>query len=250
VKLPSEFRPVPDKGNHSSAVEMKVLVGLLCIVAGAQAFGFNRAKVCSSPPSWETKAVETVFTSKTNVKAYMKVSYDEVEKRVRIVEDIKYGSKPGQRKFFDIILLYKERAMYIVQIKLEGKGKVTRTCTKHRLRKPFKKAAVPKDAIFYQQQYMGTGAEPGAGLLLNVYGGKTKCKKGSYVMTVTKNLCLPVYKQITIPGKGEMQLGFYDVTLGLDPSVFGVPKECQKLEHEPLSAEKTESLPGKSFWLH
>merc|ERR1719330_1819581 len=117
----------------------------------------------------------------------MKVSYDEVEKRVRIVEDIKYGSKPGQRKFFDIILLYKERAMYIVQIKLEGKGKVTRTCTKHRLRKPFKKAAVPKDAIFYQQQYMGTGAEPGAGLLLNVYGGKTKCKKGSYVMTVTKN---------------------------------------------------------------
>merc|ERR1719330_2273703 len=54
----------------------------------------------------------------------MKVSYDEVEKRVRIVEDIKYGSKPGQRKFFRYYsTLQGESNVHCAdQIRREGKG--------------------------------------------------------------------------------------------------------------------------------
>ena len=64
--------------------------------------------------------------------------------------------------------------MYVVQITVSAGSNVTRTCTKYPLTEPFKESAIPADATFVNQVYIGTGAEPGAGLLVNVFVGKVQ----------------------------------------------------------------------------
>lgn len=220
------------------------LLALFCILVAVEASVLKKPKPCTTPPQWEAKAVETIFGK--HVRAYLKISYDATEQRMRIAEDISIGGKMGKREFFDVLLLFHEKAMYVMEIKINPK--IKRTCTKHPLKEPFKGTSIPKDATFYAQQYIGTGAEPGAGLLTNVWGGQVQEKNASYVVVVTNNLCIPVWEQVTMPEVGEIQYGYYDVTLGVDPEVFRLPKECEKLEHEELSYETTKHLPGKKFF--
>ena len=53
-------------------------------------------------------------------------------------------------------------------------NRITKVCEKRTLKDPFRPLAVPSNATFYGEAYIGTGAFEGGGILVNNWGGQNE----------------------------------------------------------------------------
>ncbi|XP_067831798.1 ependymin-like isoform X3 [Heptranchias perlo] len=103
-----------------------------------------------------------------------------------------------------------------------------RTCEKSALRTPFPEIAIPQNATFSGQVYIGGSSAPGEGVLANFWTFAV----GDYFygLTVTEFGCLLMSVFLQNKEGGWNLESFYDLTTGIsDPSVFFPPSECNNL---------------------
>ncbi|XP_068681540.1 mammalian ependymin-related protein 1-like isoform X1 [Montipora foliosa] len=190
-----------------------VLVSLLLVVL----VNVEGLKPCDAPEVWNARSM-TIDPSK-NYTVFSKLSYDAIDERLSMDEMV-YLQAQKERMFYKFIFLYKEQVLY--QLRMEN---MTEKCIKNDLTEPFKKIQVPKNATSMGDLTIGSNAEPGLGVNIAVFAGKTP-EGDPYYLTVTEKGCVPVSEGILSKKYGYMHTSFFDVELGVDPNVFVPPESC------------------------
>eukprot|EP00118_Oscarella_pearsei_P024435 m.306069 g.306069 ORF g.306069 m.306069 type:complete len:191 (+) comp40936_c0_seq1:60-632(+) len=188
---------------------MKVFIFLVVVVAAVYA-----QTPCNPPLQWESQ--EHRFSEQYGYFIRRKLSSDEINLRERRIEEVDNFFNHS-RDFFDELFLYKERVYYQLNLR-------TRQCEKRPLLEPFHTHGVPPNVTGAGQSYIGTAADPQAGLLTNAYKGYTE--RGYYFGVFTAVGCLPVYHTY-FSTQGYTNSFYYDIVGGIsDPNVFIPPPEC------------------------
>ncbi|XP_068681541.1 mammalian ependymin-related protein 1-like isoform X2 [Montipora foliosa] len=138
-----------------------VLVSLLLVVL----VNVEGLKPCDAPEVWNARSM-TIDPSK-NYTVFSKLSYDAIDERLSMDEMV-YLQAQKERMFYKFIFLYKEQVLY--QLRMEN---MTEKCIKNDLTEPFKKIQVPKNATSMGDLTIGSNAEPGLGVNIAVFAGKT-----------------------------------------------------------------------------
>ncbi|XP_070710595.1 ependymin-1-like [Pempheris klunzingeri] len=201
---------------------MRALVLLVCLSAGCLA---QRPKKCTSPPLLTGEL--SVSTASEKLMAYARYSYDALEERVHITD---FGSYNNKSFHHDLLLLYKERVMYLI-------NKRNRTCCKRPLNADFHPLMVPEGASLQAQVVLGSSSGPRQGLLVNTWTGEMRLKEGTakYMSTVTEFGCIPVSTLLHTDSRGWMAISFFNNVIGLvDPQGLNPPPFCKgaQLEEE------------------
>jgi len=196
---------------------MYAFLALLALVA---AVGAQVPRPCESPREWNGRIFQ-VDRSK-NVTILGKMSYDEINQRLRIIEDV---DVTGKRYFFDYIILYEEGLLYQIELSVNKTGE----CKVYKFKEPFRPAQIPPDAKFAVEAYIGSSAAYGIGVLVNTFYGEEvrEGQKVYYVATVTDVDCVPVQSIAYTQRTGAIHTSFYDVMLGVDPEHFIPPSDCK-----------------------
>ncbi|XP_062404301.1 ependymin-1-like [Sardina pilchardus] len=171
----------------------------------------QKPKPCRVPDMY-TGAM--ILSSKGEFHGVDAYSYDAINKRIRL-QGIRFLN--NETVSYDGLLLYKKRIMYKI-------NPDDQTCVKTKLKSKFHPMEVPKGAVFLAPVVLGTSSSPGQGLVVNTFLGLMP--NGSYLMTVTNDLCLPV-SMVVHDDKRQMSLSFFDNMLGADPIDFIPPPFCK-----------------------
>ncbi|XP_065832924.1 mammalian ependymin-related protein 1-like [Oscarella lobularis] len=191
---------------------MKLCLAIAVVVAFVAAQ--QPAPTCKPPMQWES--YEHHLSGESHSFARRKVSYDETNQRVRIVEQ--YDQENETRQYFDILYLYNEHKYYLYNLG-------TQACEQRPLNEPFHSRGVPEGATYSGQYYFGAAVDPVNSVYVNSYKGDTQY--GYYTGYFTNTSCLPIY-HTHYHSDGTLTVSFYfDVTLGFsDPGVFIPPSAC------------------------
>ncbi|XP_028285560.1 ependymin-like 1 [Parambassis ranga] len=191
---------------------MRVLVALTCLLAACLA---KKPHPCYSPPLL-TGAL-TVSTQNEKLWTFARYLYDALGQRVRLME---LGTYENKSFTYDVLLLYREAAMYEI-------NSTNRTCKKSPLKADFQPLAIPKDAALLGQVVVGSSSGPGEGLLVNTWGGDLPNKGGKYMSTVTEFGCIPVSTVTHTDQFGWVVTSFFNNVIGIDdPGQLNPPDFC------------------------
>ncbi|XP_060711542.1 mammalian ependymin-related protein 1-like [Hemiscyllium ocellatum] len=196
---------------------MKLLAALAICSSFFLVTAMYQPQPCRGPNLLEGQML-TVDPSK-HFEMWSKFAFDGTHKRIstKSVLLMEKGVKISVYNF----LLYKQNIMY--QFYPQNK-----TCVKLPLRVPFLPIAIPRNATFVSQIYIGGSSAPREGVLANVWRGEIDTVQ--YVATFTDVGCLPVSEVVYTKETGWVTELFYDLTLGIsDPDVFIPPPNCLKL---------------------
>ncbi|KAL5009386.1 hypothetical protein ScPMuIL_014967 [Solemya velum] len=167
-----------------------------------------------SPKQWQGRQI--TFDPSKQFEEFAEISYDEVNKRIRVIEEVRIGTK---KEFFDVLELFNEQRRYVLDM-------ATRKCNVTTLTFPFIPFGVPPDAVFDAEATIGAAGVPGEQLVIQSFNGNTT-EGGQYVVGVSSPSCVPVYLFYNSQRTGFVQRNFFDLEMGIpDPSVFIPPTEC------------------------
>jgi len=222
-------------------METKVVVlGAVAVLAAVLAL--TEGKGCCAPDQWQG-AMGSVsgFVYKKrpgSAKGITYTFYDATNKRVASFAN--YTMEHGKVRSYKIVKRYGKKEcegevegvdcgrgrMYVVDLE-------TKKCYRKKLWRPFRKACIPDKAKETGDFYMGAG---NATLAVRGYFVEFK-KRGvrlNMEVTVTQDGCIPVGELTQGVAKGVPMMetvGFADIKPGVkDPTVFDIPKECDKAE--------------------
>ncbi|XP_020604379.1 mammalian ependymin-related protein 1-like, partial [Orbicella faveolata] len=159
------------------------------------------------------------FDPSKDVAVFARISYDAYNERLSIVEEI---DEKKEKKFYEYILLHRERTMYQIELSINKTGK----CVKKDLDEPFHRFEIPSNATFYGEATIGSNALPGLGVNVALFGGEMGDDR--YYVTVTEPGCVPVHENVVSKKYGFIHTSFFDVELGVDPERFVPPSECEE----------------------
>ncbi|XP_033736121.1 mammalian ependymin-related protein 1-like [Pecten maximus] len=187
-----------------------VILSALACVAYAQIPG-----PCQSPKQWEARVL-TLDRSK-NFTQFGKVSYDETQRRERIIEEVEFGS---DRDYFDTLFLHNVGKGYILNLK-------TRKCNVTNLTEPFIPRGVPREAEFEGEATIGAAGVPGEFMVVENFKGTFRSTGAKFFGVSTVPDCMPIEFGYYSEKTGFVQQTMFDVNIGIsDPNVFIPPKEC------------------------
>ncbi|XP_078672259.1 mammalian ependymin-related protein 1-like [Branchiostoma floridae x Branchiostoma belcheri] len=192
---------------------MKVLVFL--VAACAVVYG-QEPQPCIAPKLWEARMSRIDPAKRFYERA--RISYDAINRRVRIIEEVNIKE---QRDFFDVLFLHEVGKEYKFNLR-------TKECAVSAIAEQFRPFEVPPNATSFGESYIGTGAFPGEGVLITLWGGEAEQPAGRYMATFTNSGCVPVEDGFCTERFGCVHTAFYDVVAGIsDPNVFIPPRECE-----------------------
>ncbi|XP_064603339.1 mammalian ependymin-related protein 1-like [Liolophura sinensis] len=172
---------------------------------------------CATPTIWEARLFEQDRSK--NFQRRAKLSYDEVNQRVRRIEEVDFSES---RDFYDELFLHNVGIAYRLNLR-------TRVCNVTALSSPFRRVGIPTFAKFRGEGYIGASV-PNAGVLVSLWDGATP-DGGFYFGAWTVLDCVPVNDGYFSNQTGFISWNFFDVTLGIsDPNVFVPPSECASQE--------------------
>ncbi|XP_020374008.1 mammalian ependymin-related protein 1 [Rhincodon typus] len=196
---------------------MKLLAALAICSSFFLVTARNKPQPCVGPKLLEGRMA--TFNPSKQYEVWSKFSFDGIGKRI-YAENLVVMDK-GIKVFVWDFFLFKENVMY--QFYPQNK-----TCVKNPLRVPFLPIAIPQNATFVTQLYIGGSSAPGEGMLANVWSGEVGTVH--YMLTFTEVGCLPVSELYYIKETGWVTEMFYDLTTGIhNPTVFIPPAECSHL---------------------
>ncbi|XP_072407074.1 mammalian ependymin-related protein 1-like isoform X2 [Chiloscyllium punctatum] len=144
-------------------------------------------------------------------------SYDAVQKRIYLYRSMWDAS--GKKLAVMDIMLFQQSIRY--QFYPQNK-----TCVKSALRTPFQRIAVPSNATFLSQIYLGGSSEPREGVLTNVWMLTTGDSEYCF-LSFTESNCLPLSEVCFSKDKSWVFATSFNLTKTIqDPSVFNPPSEC------------------------
>ncbi|KAI5607352.1 hypothetical protein C0J50_7104, partial [Silurus asotus] len=124
--------------------------------------------------------------------AYGKYAYDAILQRIRFGELVHHENQTLVR---NVLLLYREHVMYLIDYK-------NKTCEKRQLTSQFHPMKIPRNSTLLGQVVLGSLSAPGEGLLVNSWTGEAAEDKGNYILTFTEFGCLPVTVLFNRPNTG------------------------------------------------
>ncbi|KAG9276244.1 ependymin-like [Astyanax mexicanus] len=151
-------------------------------------------------------------------------SYDAVREQVRIRD---FGLYDNKGYSVDFLMQFQQGVMYEID-------STRSTCKKFALKSSFHPMRIPASAKMESEVVLGTTSFPDSCLPITSWKGEDKDIGVSYVLTVTKNLCLPVSAVIQTKEFGSITMGFYNQLLTLHPADFNPPSYCEGLPEENL----------------
>ncbi|KAI4892334.1 hypothetical protein NFI96_019725 [Prochilodus magdalenae] len=144
-------------------------------------------------------------------------TYDEIGQRVRFGDFIQYKNQTFSD---DVLLLYKEQVMYKI-------NNENQTCSKQKLTGPFQPMEIPDDSTLLGQVVLGSFSEPGEGLLVNSWSGKTPTKEDKFFLIFTEFGCLPISILSYDSGNDWTVASYFNIIVGIkDPSQLTPPPFC------------------------
>ncbi|XP_053475662.1 ependymin-like 1 [Ictalurus furcatus] len=194
-------------------MQLWLCCALLVFVAGGCLA--QKPRPCRSPPLLEGSL--NVVTQNGGYSAYGKYAYDSILRRIRLREVVRHDNETF---ITDVLLLYQEHVMYLINPK-------NKTCQKRELTSQFHPMKIPCNATLLGQVVLGSLSAPGEGLLVNSWSGETPKEKSQYFLTFTEFGCLPVSVLFNMPKTGWVVTNFFNIIRGIkDPSVFIPPPFC------------------------
>ncbi|XP_069119257.1 mammalian ependymin-related protein 1-like [Argopecten irradians] len=170
---------------------------------------------CESPKQWEARVL-TLDRSK-NFTQFGKVSYDETQRRERIIEEVQFGS---DRDYFDTLFLHNVGKGYILNLK-------TRKCNVTNLTEPFIPRGIPREAEFEGEATIGAAGIPGEFMVVENFKGTFRSTGARFFGVSTVPNCMPIEFGYYSERTGFVQQTMFDVNIGIaDPNVFIPPREC------------------------
>ncbi|XP_078001311.1 mammalian ependymin-related protein 1-like [Glandiceps talaboti] len=188
--------------------------GLLAILVLVGVVYGQTPKPCLAPSLFEARMVEIDYAKEFETRA--RIAYDAHNERFHSYEEVFIGEK---KDHFASLFLHKERKEYRLNL-------ATKKCETHELTRPFRHIGIPENATFYDETIIGSLSEPGAGVLVQLWGGHTE--RGRYVGSWTVHGCVPIHESYHRFNSSEsVHTDFFDVTAGIhDPTIFIPPQEC------------------------
>nr|XP_002128930.1 mammalian ependymin-related protein 1-like [Ciona intestinalis] len=173
---------------------------------------------CVSPGVFEAKAY--AFDHHERNFVIGKISYDENQERVRLVDAEYENSNLGQ---YDTLYAFKEKTQYRVDMK-------TKECTKSPLTGDYFPFGIFPKSTYTGSFILGSLSGPGTGVIVQEWYYKN-ADGGVWVQLYTEHGCLPIQAIFIGHDSAGEEIDYHyeymDVTLGVqDPAVFDVPKEC------------------------
>ncbi|XP_078064012.1 mammalian ependymin-related protein 1-like [Mustelus asterias] len=167
------------KLRHPRRDTMKLLTALsICstfFLVGAE----DKPQPCTSPKLFEGQIYKSRLGKGSDDSVTF--SYDANQKKIYCLKVKITAGVPGE-PVVDYAL-FKQKVMYQFYPK-------NGSCVKYPLHVPFQPIAVPQNATFLSQMYLGSSDVPAEGLLVNAWG--VKSDTGYEVLTFTGHGCLPV----------------------------------------------------------
>merc|ERR1712136_380288 len=158
-------------------------------------------------------------------------SYDSVEQKVRIVEEVSENATQPQ---YDELMLFGMKKRFSLDLK-------TKKCEVSDLTEPFRHIEAGIESHYMGESTIGLPSPRavGMGVVLSSWSATVNRGhiKGHEFYSFTRDDCIPVsetFYGIENASKGKVQQihfhrNYYDVTIGLhDPQVFDIPTECMK----------------------
>ncbi|ESO90086.1 hypothetical protein LOTGIDRAFT_218124 [Lottia gigantea] len=168
---------------------------------------------CVSPKQWEGRLFR--YDRSKNFLQRARISYDELDRRVREVEEIEIGQT---RDYYDVLYLHNIGIEYRLNFR-------TKNCTITPLTRPFIPAGLPEDAKYRGEATIGPAGVPDEHLTAVLFDGEFE--GNPYFGAVTYPSCAPIETGFYSNRTGTVHSTYFDITLGItDPSVFIPPSEC------------------------
>ncbi|KAH3845974.1 hypothetical protein DPMN_088269 [Dreissena polymorpha] len=190
---------------------MKFMLAFFALVAFC---GAQKPTPCNSPEQWEGRIYRSdkskAFTE------FGRVSYDQRNMRVRIIEEREVGST---KDYYDTLYLHNIQRKYRLDL-------TTRKCNVTDLTDPFRPFGVPPFARFLFEAEVGAAGVPGESLVAQTWDGEFE-DHSKFMITATYPDCVPITSVFFSNDTGFVSSDFYDITAGIsDPMVFIPPIEC------------------------
>ena len=127
---------------------------ILCLVGIAVA---QLPTPCISPKEWEGRVFD--FNEERRFAVGGKLSYDSVNHRERLVDEVDEGS---QEAFYETIALFNSKIEFIFNFK-------TRTCTRRELTRAWRDFGIRPTDRSYGEAYIGSAVTPDTGVLVTIW---------------------------------------------------------------------------------
>ncbi|CAH1261894.1 EPDR1 [Branchiostoma lanceolatum] len=191
---------------------MKALILLVLVSA---AYG-QVPEPCRTPSVWESRV--GIQDSMRGFYVRAKLSYDRYNMRIRRIEEV---DETREKEYFDVLYLHNTMPGKEYRYNLK-----TKQCETRMLNTSFRRFEIPEDARPFGEFTIGTKGQPGEGVDVTMWGGRTP-DGGEFVGVFTLAGCVPVSDRYFRNESSFDNTDFYDVTLGIsNASVFIPPHEC------------------------
>ncbi|KAK3611475.1 hypothetical protein CHS0354_032756 [Potamilus streckersoni] len=155
---------------------MKTFILLLSVIVYTAA---QVVQPCNSPPQWEGRVA--AGDRQLKFSEYARISYDETDQRVRVIEERDEGS---EKDFYDTLYLHNVGLKYQLNL-------VTKKCNITTLNEPFRTRGVPPFARFLFTGTIGAAGIPNEHFVIQAYEGQFQ-DGTRFGVTVTYPDCVPV----------------------------------------------------------
>ncbi|XP_066517700.1 ependymin-like [Hoplias malabaricus] len=170
---------------------------------------------CKSPPEVEGSFMAT--TPSGEFLALGKYFYDANGQRVRLETTGRYKNDSFKS---DLLFLYKEHVMYVINSENES-------CVKKELKATFHPMEIPENATLLGQVTLGSLLEPEESLVVNTWTGEIPKTQAKYSLTFTDSGCLPVSTYYYSPKTGWVATSIFNNIVGItDPGPLTPPSFC------------------------
>ncbi|KAI8479985.1 Mammalian ependymin- protein 1 [Branchiostoma belcheri] len=171
---------------------------------------------CEAPQAFESKIGRLDTIRGFFLRA--KVSYDARNMRTRVIEEVETRE---ERDYYDVLYLHNTQPGKEYRFNLK-----TKQCETRALNTTFRRFEIPDFARPLGEFTVGTKGEPGEGVDVTLWGGRTE-DGADWAGVFTLAGCVPVNDRYIRNATSFDNIDFYDVTLGIaNASVFIPPHEC------------------------
>ncbi|XP_004385353.1 mammalian ependymin-related protein 1 [Trichechus manatus latirostris] len=200
-------------------------LGGLCGLGAAARGAEGSPLPCQAPQQWEGRQVLYLQSSSRNSRSL--ISYDGLNQRIRVLDERK-ALIPCKR-FFEYILLYKDRVMFQIE-------QATKQCSKITLQDPWDPLDIPQNSTFEDQYSIGGPQEQ---IMVQEWSNRKSARSyETWIGIYTLKDCYPVQETFTKNYSVILSTRFFDIHLGIkDPSVFTPPSTCQTAQPERMSED-------------
>ncbi|MCI3311122.1 hypothetical protein MP969_26075, partial [Escherichia coli] len=202
---------LPVQTEQHGAMFVAVLISAFLVLVTAQ-----DPRPCFSPTQWEGRFFREDWSK--NFTQIAGISYDELNRRVREIEEIDFAS---ERDFYDVLYLHNLNVEYRLNLR-------DRKCNVTTLSRPFIPFGVPPFAHYDGQGNVGPVNIANEHVTVILFSGEDP-QKNPFFGAVSSPDCVPISSGFFSNATGFIHTTFFDISIGIaDPSVFSPPPECRR----------------------